>query len=168
MRWLLAACVAVVTAIGAGALLSGHKPLTTGERLVAEANSVVGAPYVWGGNSPSSGFDCSGFVEWLLKRLGLVAPSFSVTADDLYRKHTRPIPASEVKAGDLAFYGTPDRVHHVMLVVGDGKNLVGASGGDRSTTSPAIAAQQGAAVKYRPISSERGILSFGRLPMVNA
>lgn len=80
-----------------------------------------GQPYVWGGNSPSQGFDCSGLMQYSFGRIGIKLPR---TAHEQYDA-TKRIPASEAKAGDLVFfrgtYGSPSYISHVGIYVGNGK-----------------------------------------------
>ena len=87
--------------------------------MIAEAEKYVGFPYVWGGSSPSTSFDCSGFISWVLNHSG-----WSVgrqTAQGLYNLCT-PVTAEQAKPGDLVFFvGTYDTpgVSHVGLYVGN-------------------------------------------------
>ena len=87
--------------------------------MIAEADKYVGYPYVWGGSSPSTSFDCSGFISWVLNHSG-----WSVgrqTAQGLYNRCT-PVTAEQAKPGDLVFFvGTYDTpgVSHVGLYVGN-------------------------------------------------
>ena len=87
--------------------------------MIAEADKYVGYPYVWGGSSPSTSFDCSGFISWVLNHSG-----WSVgrqTAQGLYNICT-PVTAEQAKPGDLVFFvGTYDTpgVSHVGLYVGN-------------------------------------------------
>lgn len=87
--------------------------------MIAEADKYVGHPYVWGGSSPSTSFDCSGFISWVLNHSG-----WSVgrqTAQGLYNLCT-PVTAEQAKPGDLVFFvGTYDTpgVSHVGLYVGN-------------------------------------------------
>ena len=87
--------------------------------MIAEADKYVGYPYVWGGSSPSTSFDCSGFISWVLNHSG-----WSVgrqTAQGLYNICT-PVTADQAKPGDLVFFvGTYDTpgVSHVGLYVGN-------------------------------------------------
>ena len=87
--------------------------------MIAEADKYVGYPYVWGGSSPSTSFDCSGFISWVLNHSG-----WSVgrqTAQGLYNLCT-PVTAEQAKPGDLVFFvGTYDTpgVSHVGLYVGN-------------------------------------------------
>ena len=87
--------------------------------MIAEAEKYVGFPYVWGGSSPSTSFDCSGFISWVLNHSG-----WSVgrqTAQGLYNLCT-PVSPEQAKPGDLVFFvGTYDTpgVSHVGLYVGN-------------------------------------------------
>ncbi len=137
------------------------------DALIDKMHALLGTPYIWGGKSPTPGLDCSGAVSYALMSTGAVPPSFGAShnADDLYRM-AKPVAPADVKAGDLAFYGTPGHVSHVMMALGDGRTI-GASGGGPTTTSVAIAEQQGAAVKVQPASYRtKDLVGFGRLPMV--
>ena len=94
-------------------------------RMIAEGEKYLGYPYVWGGSSPSTSFDCSGFVSWVVNHSG---NSWSVgrqTAEGL-RNYCSIIPRSEAKPGDLIFFkGTYNTsgASHVGIYVGDGMML---------------------------------------------
>ena len=96
----------------------GSKPSTSiGETIVATAKQYMGAPYVYGGMSPS-GFDCSGFVSWVINHSGWNVGRLG--AQGLYNICTR---TSSPRPGDLVFFkGTYDTpgVSHVGIYVGDG------------------------------------------------
>jgi len=88
--------------------------------MMAEATKYLGYPYVWGGSSPETSFDCSGYVSWVLNHSGWNVGRLS--AQGLYDTCT-PIPASSAKPGDLVFFvGTYDTpgISHVGIYVGDG------------------------------------------------
>jgi hypothetical protein len=91
--------------------------------MVAVANAQCGKPYVWGGYSPETSFDCSGFVSYILNSCGWNVGRLG--AQGLYNICT-PVSASDVRPGDLVFfkytYAAPDPngVTHVALYVGDG------------------------------------------------
>lgn len=88
--------------------------------MITEAKKYLGYPYVWGGSSPETSFDCSGYVSWVLNHSGWNVGRLS--AQGLYDTCT-PIPASSAKPGDLVFFvGTYDTpgVSHVGIYVGDG------------------------------------------------
>ena len=90
--------------------------------LITEAEKYLGYPYVWGGSSPSTSFDCSGFVSYVLTNSGLCNTG-RVGAQGLYNLST---PVSDSQPGDLVFFvGTYDTtgVSHVGIYVGDGMIL---------------------------------------------
>ena len=92
----------------------------TFRKLIIEAEKYLGYPYVWGGSSPSTSFDCSGFVCWVFKNSG-VYPLSRTTAQGIYNQCT-PIRASEAKPGDIIFFkGTynTSEVSHVGIYVGN-------------------------------------------------
>ncbi|CAK7023337.1 MAG: hypothetical protein EUB_02226 [Eubacterium sp.] len=86
--------------------------------LIEEAEKYLNYPYVWGGSNPSTSFDCSGFVSYVLTNSGLVNTG-RLGAQGLYNICT---PVSDPKPGDLVFFkGTYDTpgVSHVGIYVGD-------------------------------------------------
>ena len=92
--------------------------------LLAEAEKYLGYPYVWGGSNPSTSFDCSGFVSYVLTNSGLVNTG-RLGAQGLYNVCT-PVSSSDAQPGDLVFFvGTYDTpgVSHVGIYVGDGVML---------------------------------------------
>ncbi|MGN0708352.1 MAG: CD1108 family mobile element protein [Faecalibacterium sp.] len=117
--------------------------------LMQEAQKHLGTPYVWGGSTPETGFDCSGFVCWVLNQSGYEVGR--TTAEGLWQKST-PISESEARPGDLVFfegtYDTPGR-SHIGIYVGGGMMI---SAGDP--------------VKYSNIHSsywEKHLSGFGRI-----
>ena len=87
--------------------------------MIAEAEKYVGYPYVWGGSSPSTSFDCSGFISWVINHSGWNVGR--QTAQGLYNICT-PVSPEQTKPGDLIFFvGTYDTVgmSHVGLYVGN-------------------------------------------------
>lgn len=97
----------------------------TVQRLFEEAVKYIGYPYVWGGSSPSTSFDCSGFVSWVYSASG-VHPMGRMTAQGIYNSAVVISPA-EAKAGDMiVFTGTYDSagpVSHIGLYCGNGTML---------------------------------------------
>jgi cell wall-associated NlpC family hydrolase len=90
---------------------------TSGNPLVALALTFLGTPYRFGGSDPS-GFDCSGFVQWVFARLGAALPR---EVHDQFRVGKK-IDEDEVKAGDLVFFQTVARgASHVGIALGDGR-----------------------------------------------
>ena len=90
--------------------------------MIAEAEKYLGYPYVWGGSSPSTSFDCSGFVCWVINHSG-VGSVGRTTAQGIFN-YTTPIAPGEAKPGDIIFFtGTYDSgsaVSHVGIYVGNG------------------------------------------------
>lgn len=89
--------------------------------MIREAEKYLGYPYVWGGASPSTSFDCSGFVCWVINNCGNGWNVGRTTADGL-RSYCSSVPPSEAKPGDLIFFqGTYDTAgaSHVGIYVGN-------------------------------------------------
>ena len=87
--------------------------------IIKEAEKYLGYPYVWGGSSPSTSFDCSGFVSWVINHSGWDVGRLG--AQGLCNICT-PISSANVKPGDLVFFtGTYDTpgVSHVGIYVGN-------------------------------------------------
>ena len=118
--------------------------------MLQEAEKYLGTPYVWGGSSPETGFDCSGYVCWVLNKSGWDVGR--TTANGLWQQSTK-ISEQEAKPGDLVFFeGTYDTpgASHVGIYVGDGMMI---SAGDP--------------IKYSNIHSsywDGHLLGFGRIP----
>ena len=114
-----------------------------------EAQKYVGTPYVWGGSTPETGFDCSGYVCWVYNQNGYNVGR--TTANGLWNK-SQHISEAEAKPGDLVFfegtYDTPGK-SHVGIYLGNGKMV---SAGDP--------------IKYADIHSsywQKYLSGFGRL-----
>lgn len=90
---------------------------TTGEAVVKFALQFEGNPYVWGGNDLNTGVDCSGFTQQVYLNFGI---RLNRTAD-AQRLNGRSVSMSEIKPGDLVFYGDGGYAGHVALYIGDGK-----------------------------------------------
>ncbi len=93
--------------------------------MIHEGEKYLGYPYVWGGSKPSTSFDCSGFVSWVINHCGNGWNVGRQTANGLLNCCTK-IPVSQAKPGDLIFFkGTYDvkGASHVGIYVGDGMML---------------------------------------------
>lgn len=94
-------------------------------QLMQEATKYIGFPYQWGGSTPETSFDCSGFVCWVYTHSG-VHNLPRTTAQQIYNQCT-PVSKDEVKPGDLVFftgtYQSSNPVTHIGIYVGDNQML---------------------------------------------
>jgi cell wall-associated NlpC family hydrolase len=87
--------------------------------VVIRALGLVGTPYRWGGNTPESGFDCSGLVTYVYRdMLDLRLPR---TSHELAAMQGPKIAPDKLVAGDLVFFGNKGEVSHVGIYVGEGR-----------------------------------------------
>ncbi|WP_179810727.1 NlpC/P60 family protein [Nocardiopsis sinuspersici] len=93
------------------------------EQVIANAESQLGVPYVWGGETPEGGFDCSGLLQWAFHEAGVSIPR--VTHDQW--NAGRRVEFDDIQRGDLLFWRTdptaPDYISHVAIYLGDGMML---------------------------------------------
>lgn len=96
---------------------------------VAAALSVLGSPYVWGDEGPTT-FDCSGLLQWSYLQAGLVLPRVS---SDQYRAGT-PVPFDQMQPGDFIVYAydatDESTIHHISMYIGDGQMVHAPRTGD--------------------------------------
>ncbi len=93
------------------------------QEIILSAKQYLGVPYVWGGTTPA-GFDCSGLMQWVFAQNGIGIPRVS----QAQQASVKEIPISEVRPGDLVFWGRP--AHHVALYIGDGYFIQAPQPGD--------------------------------------
>jgi cell wall-associated NlpC family hydrolase len=89
-------------------------PATKGERAVKMALQAVGIPYRWAGESPETGFDCSGLIRWAYGRVGVDLPHNSYALYEVGRR----VPVAKMAPGDVLFF---EGLGHVGLYVGKGR-----------------------------------------------
>ena len=90
---------------------------TKANKIIKTAKKYIGCPYLWGGTSPS-GFDCSGFVQYVFNANGVKIPR---TSREQYNFGTK-VSKSDLQPGDLVFFNTSGKgVSHVGMYIGDGK-----------------------------------------------
>jgi cell wall-associated NlpC family hydrolase len=113
----IAICASSVLAGRASAATARHARAThvaVGDRAVAFARRLLGVRYVYGGSSPASGFDCSGFVRYVYSHFGIALPHSSYADFDRGRRVSR----AGLRPGDLVFF---DGLGHVGIYVGQGR-----------------------------------------------
>jgi hypothetical protein len=117
--------------------------------VIRRAKKFIGGPYVWGGKSPTTGFDCSGFVAWQYNQLGLTIRSYT---DHIYDD---TIPCSDPGPGDIVLYeypsDQPSRFPHVGFYI-DEQQTLDSRGGSGVNFHPHVI---GARRYYRRV---RGVL----------
>jgi len=101
-----------------GASFPPPPPNSQGGVAVAAAETQLGVPYVWGGESPGHGFDCSGLTAWAWGQAGVSLPHYS----GAQYEDTARVPVSDLEPGDLLFYG-PGGDQHVAMFVGGGEMI---------------------------------------------
>ena len=116
--------LAGVAAHAASAATSMRPQGEAGLRVAKYARQFVGVPYRYGGASPRSGFDCSGFVAYVFRHFGVNLPHYTFAQ---YRRG-RHIPRRRLEPGDLVFF---DDLNHVGLYVGRGRFIHAPHSGSR-------------------------------------
>ena len=114
----------------------------TAAAVLAEAEKHLGKPYVWGAKGPNT-FDCSGFVQYVFRQVGISAPAPTYTQETLGTY----VAKGQEQPGDLVFFGQVGNTHHVGIYVGGGMYI--------------HAPQTGDVVKYSYLSGSRDY-SFSR------
>ena len=103
----------------------GGSTSSIGETIVATAKQYMGAPYVYGGMSPS-GFDCSGFVNYVYKLCGY---SMSRVASSIYNNNGTYVEKANLQLGDLVFFASnSSSIGHVGIYIGNGQFIHSSSG----------------------------------------
>lgn len=100
----------------------------TANELVENAKELVGVKYVWGGNTPQSGLDCSGLLYYIQKKAGSEVGDMTASG---YSKLGTKIPIGQQKVGDFLFFGYP--VNHCAIFIGNGYMIE--SRGSRKNTA---------------------------------
>ena len=91
---------------------------TAGEKIVSIAAGLIGTPYLYGGDTPKEGFDCSGLVFYSFEQMGMKVPR---TAEE-QRKAADRVKRDDLEPGDLVFFRNSNgRVDHVGIYAGDGR-----------------------------------------------
>ena len=98
-------------------------PTTIVEQVIANAETQLGVPYVWGGTTPDVGFDCSGLLQWAFQEAGVSIPRVT---HDQWNAGSK-VEWDDLERGDLLFWRSdptaPDYISHVAIYLGDGQML---------------------------------------------
>lgn len=94
--------------------------------IIAYASNFLGTPYLWGGTSPSTGFDCSGFTQYVYGHFGI---SIGRTTFDQIKDGVQ-VSRDNLKPGDLVFFGSANNPHHMGIYLGDNNYIHAPRTGD--------------------------------------
>lgn len=111
---------------------STGKTSLNADNVIAYASSFLGTTYVWGGTSPTPGFDCSGFTQYVYDHFGI---HIGRTTYDQINDGTE-VSIDKLKPGDLVFFGTKVDPHHVGIYIGFGAYMHAPHTGDFIKISP--------------------------------
>ncbi|HZU07212.1 MAG TPA: bifunctional lytic transglycosylase/C40 family peptidase [Chloroflexota bacterium] len=105
-------------------------PSAPTNQVIDLARAQIGKPYVWGGASPQTSFDCSGLVQWVYRQVGVQLPR---TAQQQFDATVR-VPREQLQPGDLVFfahtYPSREPITHVGIYVGHGRMINAPTQGD--------------------------------------
>jgi len=113
--------------LNGGQIYNGQLPQTDNEVLaqfLQTAATYIGLPYVWGGDRPSTGMDCSGYTQFVYEQHGVKLPHYSGYQAEM----GLPVSYEDIQPGDLLAFGFP--VHHVGIYIGDDLFVHAAGTGD--------------------------------------
>lgn len=99
-------------------------------KLLLQSVSLIGIPYKWGGNSPATGLDCSGFIHYIYKKtLGLNLPRTAAQMAELGKN----VPLNQLQPGDLLFFNTlgGEHISHIGMYLGNNQFIQSPHTGDR-------------------------------------
>lgn len=128
-------------------------------RVLDTADDHVGVPYVWGGESPREGFDCSGFVQYVFARNGVSLPR--VSRDQARAGRAVPTVVASLLPGDLMFYAGADGVvNHVAIYAGNNR-IIHASSSGRGVRWDELSSRRGRYYATRMVAARRVIPDGG-------
>lgn len=124
----------------------------TANELVVYANNLIGTPYVWGGNTPQSGLDCSGLLYYIQKKAGSEVGDRTASG---YSKLGTKIPIGQQKAGDFLFFGDP--VTHCAIYIGNGYMIESRGGRKNTADNPGIGVVKSLVTRRSDLSCVRRV-----------
>ena len=116
------------SASGTGGTRAPHVPLASAQAdsIAIHALGLVGTPYRYGGNTPSTGFDCSGLIDYVYRSEVGTPPPRTVARLGTWGE---PVAQSELRTGDLVIFGRSRAPHHAGIYVGNGRFVHAPSSG---------------------------------------
>src|SRR5215204_4983562 len=143
----------VLTAVRATERVASKAPARSAARVLPTAERYLGVPYRWGGTSPRTGFDCSGFVQYVFAKHGTRLPRTSHEMASSGRR-LRPV-WSALQPGDLVMLAEPGkRISHVAIYAGR-RRIIHASGSGRRVRYDALDTKRGRWFARRLVSARR-------------
>lgn len=139
--------------LNGGQIYDGPLPQTDSEvlsQVLETAAYYMGIPYVWAGDRPSTGFDCSGFTQYVFGQHGVYLPHYS----GFQAQMGLPVTPEEIMPGDLLAFGCP--VHHVGIYVGQGLFIHAPRTGDVIRVSHLSEKNNLAAIRRFPLQPRMG------------
>lgn len=122
------------------------------------AHSMLNTPYLWGGNSPLIGVDCSGFIQTVLSSVGIDPPG-DQTSQALYNHLSKKGWPSQLAKGSVLFFGkNRQEITHVSMAYNE-KLMIESSGGDSKTKTLQDAIDKDARVKINPINRRSDLVA---------
>ena len=144
---------AAAAAIASASTISGIIPANTDpvlQQVIETAAAYLGVPYVWGGEHPQSGLDCSGLTMYVLRQHGVDLPHYSGDQAQL----GLAVSMDTIRTADLVFFGSP--VSHVAIYIGDGKIIEAPHTGDVVKISALSAKSTPTHVQRYPVLPRQG------------
>ena len=124
----------------------------TANELVVYAHNLIGTPYVWGGNTPAQGLDCSGLLYYIQKKAGSEVEDMTASG---YSTIGKKIDIGQQRPGDFLFFGSP--ITHCAIYIGYGK-MIESRGGRKNTAD-----NPGTGVVISPISRRHDLVCVRRV-----
>lgn len=124
----------------------------TANELVVYAHNLIGTPYVWGGNTPEQGLDCSGLLYQVQRMAGSSVGRYNAAT---YANMGMKIPVGQQKPGDFLFFGSP--VSHCAIYIGYGK-MIESRGGRKNTAD-----NPGTGVVISPVTRRHDLVCVRRV-----
>lgn len=129
-----------------------RKQLALRDSIVRIAQAQLGTPYVFGGASPTNGFDCSGLVRWVFEQVRLRSPRLAAQQARI----GDPVDAARLSPGDLLTFGERDSITHIGIYIGGGRFVHASSVAGRVIVSPLDRPRH---VQIKPLVGARRVLA---------